>query len=265
MNPQTIKPGAVQAIRDRKLVSDYLSLDRVWASEALASLEDGTWRVASWYAYRTGIHLGLALFFKKLSPMPLFLVGAPNCLGHIVRREVHAGRILVECPLSCVGILKERYHFESASIMNKMQLLHFRQGAFSVMSQVKRLSPSDLPLARALHARNTENVPFDADQFTRGIYFGVEIENTLVSMAGTTVMCPDYRTATVGNVITDSAFRNKGYATSVLIRLCRELLDRRFDCVCIKVNRGNSGAVNIYRKIGFVKKTEYFEGLGKYK
>lgn len=257
-----IEQGKVVQLNERKLISDFLSLDRVWASEALLSMDDGFWSLASWYGYYDGSNLGLALIFPKITPAPVFLVGEPNCLANIIRREIKHEKIFVESSLSCLGILKERYNFNPALIMNKMQLQHFRPNSFSVHQSIERLKPEDFSKARELYFRTNEGTSFDPDQFQNGIYYGFKDKDKIVSMAGTTVICTDYRTATIGNVITDTEYAHKGYATSALIHLCTELIEQGYDCICIKVNRGNAQAISIYRRIGFIKKLEYFEGLG---
>lgn len=262
MDIKSFGPGQVLQVKDRKLISDFLSLDRVWASEALLSLSDDFWNVSEWYGYQDGSNLGLCLIFKKLSPTPVFLTGEPNCIAHIIRQEIKADKIFVECPLGCVGVLKEFYNFNSALIMNKMQLEHFRHSSFTIHPAIRRLTPDDFQMARDLYYRNTEYGNFDPDQFNNGIYFGVQDGPNLVSMSGTTVLCMDYRTATIGNVITDNNYRNRGYATSELILLCRAILEESYDCICMKANRGNNASISLYRRIGFVKKCEYFEGVG---
>ena len=258
-------PRVVNKVENRKIISDMLSLDRVWSSEALMSLSDNFWDIASWYGYQDYSNIGLALMFKKIKPMPLFLIGEPNCLSYVIRKEVLADSIFVECPLSCVGILKEKYDFDSASIMNKMKLEHFRPSSIEVNENLRKLTKEDLPKVRELFKRNVEDTVFDTAQFENGVYYGVEDGDNIVSMVGTTVLCLDYRTATIGNVITDHDYRSQGYASYALVLLCQELLEKSFDCICIKVNRGNSHAINIYRRIGFSKKNEYFEGIGKKK
>ncbi len=262
MEIKNSKPGEVYQVKDRKIISDFLSLDRVWASEALLSMSDEYWNLASWYAYKDGSNTGLGLMFKGLSPTPVFLIGEPHCIAHIVRQVIKFDKIFVESPLNCVGVLKEYFNFHSALIMNKMQLEHFRHSSYTIHPAVRRLTPQDFTMARELYLRNTEYGNFDMDQFNNGIYFGVQEGADLVAMAGTTVLCSDYRSATIGNVITDVNYRNRGYATSELILLCKEILEEAYDCVCIKANRGNIPSVSLYRRLGFVKKCEYFEGIG---
>lgn len=262
MDFKTSKSSQVFSVTDRKLISDFLSLDRVWASEALMSLSDSFWKISNWYGYQDGKNIGLGLVFPKMSPTPVFLAGEPNCLSHIIRESITSDKIFVECPFNCVNLLKEKYNFSSSLFMNKMQLQHFRHSSFTIHPNVRRLTKDDFIMARDLFYRNAEISSFDPDLFNNGIYYGVQDGASLVSMAGTTTMCFDYRTATIGNVITDHNYRNRGYATSELILLCQELLEETFNCICIKVNRGNNTAVTLYRRIGFVKTCEYFEGLG---
>jgi len=114
--------GQVSVVMDRKLISDYLSLDRLWASEAVISLNDEVWPISTWYGYNDGVHMGMALMFKKITPMPVFLTGEPNCIMPIIKSEVMPKEIFVEAPISCVGILKETYLFENALIMNKRKI-----------------------------------------------------------------------------------------------------------------------------------------------
>jgi GNAT superfamily N-acetyltransferase len=258
-----LSTGQVSIVKDRKVISDTLSMDRLWSSEALLSLDDRYWSLANWYHYHDGSNQGMLMIFPYLEPTPVFMIGEPNCLAHIIRTDVMPESTFVEAPISCVGLLKQQYEFNSAIIMSKMQMGHFRPNTFPSEPKVRRLESSDFQKAYDLYSRNVERGHFDADQFNNGIYFGVEEDGQLVSMAGTTVLCIDYRTATIGNVITDEHHRHKGYATAELIELCQQLIHYCYDCICIKVSRGNVGAITVYRRLGFVKKCEFFEGMGQ--
>ena len=160
----SIPVGQAVLTQDRKLISDALSLDRVWSSEALKSLDDGVWPLSSWYAYSDGTSLGLMMVLKSFTPTPVFLTGEPHCLAHLIRPQVLPKSIFVEAPTSCVGIFKALYEFHSALVMNKMVLKHFRPNAFAIHPRVRRLEISDFPRARDLYYRNTDG-NFDADQF----------------------------------------------------------------------------------------------------
>lgn len=258
----TLISGQVTRIQDRKLISDTLSLDRVWASEALMTLDDRYWDLANWYGYQDGSNQGLFMTFPNLVPTPVFMMGEPNCLTQIIKTDIMPDTIFVEAPISCVGMLKQQYEFDSIIIMSKMKMGHFRPSTFPTEPKVRRLEPRDYTLAHELYTRNVEKGHFDDDQFNNGVYFGVEEDDKLVAMAGTTVLCMDYRTATIGNVITDDDHRAKGYATALLIELCQQLIHYCYDCICIKVSRGNIGAITLYRRLGFIKQCEFFEGTG---
>lgn len=255
--------GIVTRTGNRKFVSDFLSMDRVWASEAIQSVTDQYWLMSNWVQYHDGKSYGLALILDQVKPTSVFLTGEPSCLAHIIRANLFGDEIFVEAPTSTLGVLKSVYHFETAFVMNKMVLKHFRETTAPSPSGIRRLQKEDAPRVLDLYQRVGETAPFDVQMFQDGVYYGVEKDGMLVSMAGTLVLCTDYRTATIGNVMTDKQYRNKGYAKACLVKLCQELLDKHFDCVCIKVNRGNTIGVGLYRRLGFVKALEYFEGQGK--
>jgi predicted GNAT family N-acyltransferase len=260
MNKGTLPIKQIIPTRDRKLVSDTLSLDRVWASEALKHLDDALWPLSSWYVYSDGNHLGLIL----LNASSVFLMGDPRCLAQMMDAPWLPKKIFVESPTSCVGILKSLYDFDSALVMHKMALKHFRANTFTIHPEVRPLRASDFPQARDLYVRNMGG-HFTLDQFQNNFYFGTEQNGNLVSMSGTASLCPDYCTATIGSVVTDAAHRNKGYATSELVLLCQQLLTDNYHCITIKVNRGNVSATALYRRIGFIKSCDYFEGVGHWK
>jgi predicted GNAT family N-acyltransferase len=204
------------------------------------------------------------MVLKNLSPTLVFLMGEPRCLARLIHPQVLPKQIFVEAPTSCVGILKSFYEFDSALSMKKLALKYFRPNTFTIHPRVRRLTSSDFPRARDLYCRNMGG-HFNADQFQNGLYFGVEQDEKLVSMSGTTALCPDYCTATIGNIITDMDHRHKDYETSELLLLCQKLLEDQYNCITIKVNRGNASAITLYRRIGFAKICDYFEGVGHFK
>ncbi|MBN1522444.1 MAG: GNAT family N-acetyltransferase, partial [Candidatus Aureabacteria bacterium] len=173
--------------------------------------------------------------------------------------------IFLECPLDFVGIVKKMYYFPVARIMVRMVLE--RDVPFNSLPEYapRLLTQDDLKAAFDLYEKVAGDARgFDAMQFVRGIYYGIEIDGRLVSMAGTQTISPKYMTATVGNVITDENHRGKGYAMACTYFLARDL-KKQFRCITINSNRGNKTGIHIYRRCGFVKEIEYFEGEGSRK
>jgi cyclic pyranopterin monophosphate synthase len=92
---------------------------------------------------------------------------------------------------------------------------------------------------------------FEPAQLESGLYCGIKDESSLlVSVAGIHLLNPDYRVAAIGNIVTDSSCRGRGYATKCV----RHILDRLFDVVdsvALNVNEDNTPAIYCYQKFGF--------------
>ena len=100
------------------------------------------------------------------------------------------------------------------------------------------LTQDDLKGAFDLYEKVVGNARgFDAMQFIRGVYYGIEVDGHLVSMAGTQTISPQYKTATVGNVITDDRHRGNGYAMACTYLLSQNLKEN-FDCIDFSISTG---------------------------
>ncbi len=92
---------------------------------------------------------------------------------------------------------------------------------------------------------------FEPAQLESGLYCGIKDEQgRLLSVAGIHLLNPDYRVAAIGNIVTDSSCRGKGYATKCV----RHILDQLFtfvDSVALNVIEDNMPAIYCYKKFGF--------------
>ena len=83
------------------------------------------------------------------------------------------------------------------------------------------------------------------------MYCGIKDEQgRLLSVAGIHLLNPDYRVAAIGNIVTDSSCRGRGYATKCV----RHILDQLFtlvDSVALNVLEDNMPAIYCYKKFGF--------------
>ncbi|MCK5708808.1 MAG: GNAT family N-acetyltransferase [Candidatus Aureabacteria bacterium] len=243
-------------------LEQFLLKDIIWSSEVIFTLEDNDENIARWFIARDGNILRTAMMIcPTYRPVPIFLAG--NVLGapKLFEKVAFNKNIFIECPLDFTGIVKERYFFPTLRVMVRMVLK--RDVPLSLPNEKpRRLNQDDLKKAFELYERVIGNTKgFDAMQFIRGTYYGVELDGNLISIAGTQTISPKYETATIGNVLTDANYRGKGFAMACVYLLTREL-KKTFKCITINVNRGNKTGIHIYRRCGFVKKLEYFEGQG---
>ena len=93
-----------------------------------------------------------------------------------------------------------------------------------------------------------------------GVYYGLRVNGQLVSAAGTHVVSPGARLAVVGNVLTHTDYRGRGFATAVTGAVTAELL-RACDQVVLNVRSDNPPALNAYRRLGFMDHVHFEERL----
>ncbi len=90
-------------------------------------------------------------------------------------------------------------------------------------------------------------------QFKAGPYYCVKHEGKIVSVAGVHLVTP--KIAQLGNIITDEAYRNRGFATACTNRLAADLASKgRIISLFVRVD--NAPAIHVYEKLGFYKERE---------
>ena len=98
-------------------------------------------------------------------------------------------------------------------------------------------------------------------QLRDGVYYGVEFNGQLVSVAGTHLVSPTFGVAAVGNIFTHPNHRRRGYATACTSHVVEELLAQNLNVV-LNVNRENADAIGIYERLGFRRHCPYIEVVG---
>jgi GNAT superfamily N-acetyltransferase len=93
-----------------------------------------------------------------------------------------------------------------------------------------------------------------------GVYYGLRVHGRLIAAAGTHVLSPAARLGVVGNVLTHTDFRGRGYATAVTGAVTAELL-KSCDHVALNVRADNPPAISAYRHLGYVEHVRFEERL----
>jgi predicted GNAT family acetyltransferase len=83
-----------------------------------------------------------------------------------------------------------------------------------------------------------------------GFYFGMKIDDQIVSVAGVHVYPPRFNVPAVANVAIRTHMRGNGFAQSVTARLCQKLVDN-VEHVGLSVEGSNEPAIRAYKNIGF--------------
>ncbi|MBX5327121.1 MAG: GNAT family N-acetyltransferase [Candidatus Bathyarchaeia archaeon] len=90
-------------------------------------------------------------------------------------------------------------------------------------------------------------------QLKVGPYYCVKQDGKIVSAAGVHVVTPQI--AQLGNIVTDEAYRNRGYATACTSVLATDLASKG-RIISLFVRTDNYSAMRVYEKLGFRKVRE---------
>jgi len=112
---------------------------------------------------------------------------------------------------------------------------------------VERIGKRDLePLNRFYGEHNAEAwVPI---QLRAGPYYCVKDKGKIVSVAGVHLVTPQI--AQLGNILTDEAYRNRGFATACTSTLAADLASQG-RIISLFVRIANAPAIHMYAKLGF--------------
>ena len=99
---------------------------------------------------------------------------------------------------------------------------------------------------------------FNARMLQTKQYFGLRIENRLVSIAGIHVYSEKYKVAALGNIVTHPDYRGNGFGKAVTAGLCQSLSEH-VDNIGLNVKADNAAAIALYEKLGFEIVGTYYE------
>lgn len=100
----------------------------------------------------------------------------------------------------------------------------------------------------------TQPGPFAQRTPELGTYLGIFESGRLVAMAGERVRIPGL--AEISLVCTHPEFRGRGYASSLVSAVARQMMARG-ETPFLHVLRDNTGAIRVYEKLGFARRRQF--------
>jgi ribosomal protein S18 acetylase RimI-like enzyme len=252
----------VRELTDKNQILSFLERDRLYAAYAIGDLEPELFAQCSWIAAeRSGEMRALALLFRGLDPPALFLMGEIVGLRSILLRAPFPREVFFTCLPEHLAMTRHFYAWEEPIAMWRMVLNAERFRA--VGGECVRLTPKDVGELTKLYAEDEEGgTGFNPQQIQKGVFYGLHLNDQLVSVGGTHLVSKAYGVAAVGNIFTLPQYRSKGYATAATSAVLTELVEWGIEDIVLNVSQDNAPAVSIYDKLGFERYCTFYEGLG---
>lgn len=243
---------------DRTLIRAFLERDRLFAAYAICDLDDREFSKTRWGAAFDGDDLvAVGLEYGGLSPQPLFAMGSNDGIAAILREVLKPRAAYVAALSEALPAIATQYRIDPGPQMVRMWV--DRSTFRPYPADVRRLLPVEIgDLNRLYQLGFASWLPSSA--VADGVYFGIRIGGRLVAAAGTHVISHEARLAVVGNVLTQTDYRGRGFATAATGAVTAELL-RTCDQVVLNVRSDNPPALQAYRRLGYREHVRFEERL----
>jgi ribosomal protein S18 acetylase RimI-like enzyme len=243
---------------DRALLHAFLAHDRLYAAYAICDLEEREFGRTRWgAAYSDDELVAVGLEYLGPTPQPLFVMGSTDGIAAVLRDVIKPRAAYIAARPEMIPAVAQHYRVDAGPEMVRMWVdrAHFRP----YPATVQRLLPVEIGELNRLYQLGFASwLPSSA--IADGVYYGMRVNGKLIAAAGTHVVSPTSRLAVVGNVLTHTDFRGRGFATAVTGAVTAELL-RTCDQVVLNVKADNPPAINAYRRLGFGEHARFDERL----
>jgi RimJ/RimL family protein N-acetyltransferase len=251
-------PLVVRTTTDRVMLRAFLERDRLFAAYAICDLDDREFKRTRWgVAFDGSEPIAVALEYAGLTPQPLFVLGRSDGITAILRDVVRPRAAFVAARSESVAAVAQVYRVDAGPPMLRMWV--DRSSFRPYPADVFRLLPVEIgDLNRLYQLGFASWLP--SSSIAEGVYYGIRVNGRLVAAAGTHVISHDARLAVVGNVLTATEYRGRGYAKATTSAVTAELL-RTCDEVVLNVRADNPPAIQAYRRLGYVEHVRFEERL----
>jgi ribosomal protein S18 acetylase RimI-like enzyme len=243
---------------DRDALRAFLGQDRLYAAYAICDLEDREFSRTRWAAaYDDDELVAIGLEYTGPTPQPLFVMGRSDGIAAVLRDVIKPRAAYIAARVDMLPAIETQYRVDAGPQMVRMWVdrMHFRP----YPATVQRLLPVEIGELNRLYQLGFASwLPSTA--IADGVYYGMRVNGRLVAAAGTHVVSPTSRLAVVGNVLTHTDYRGRGFATAVTGAVTAELL-RSCDQVVLNVRADNPPAINAYRHLGYSEHARFEERL----
>jgi ribosomal protein S18 acetylase RimI-like enzyme len=265
--PQATKRWRIELDADDATAYAALAADEIWNGYSIGDLAP-PYRAYAQFAVATlgdSTPSAACLLLRHPAFTALIPTGDPEGVAAALAAVELPQRTYVTAQATHLPALERHFSFvEGPEAMLRMAVTAatFRpRSAYEEL--VVRLGPADLAQAHDLYGSPEGRLvaPFHDDLLTLGPFYGVRVEGALVAAGGTHTVAARYGIAAIGNILTLSSFRGRGYATAVTAAIVAELLSRQCRVILLNVAEQNQAAERLYARMGFRAHCHYREGV----
>lgn len=255
-------PTVFQPLADKASIERFLRQDPEFYVYGLGDLDDFFWPYTTWYGWQEDDTVTdvVLVYTAQALPTVVAISRRPAALRGLLQAVIPLlpDRFYAHLSPGLEEAFAGTYRLDPHGLHHKMALrdaspiaaVEGHTHSSPADDKLVRLSRSDLDDLEHLYQESYLGNWFDPRMLETEQYFGVRVDDRLVSAAGVHVYSEHYRVAAIGNVVTHPAHRNQGYAGRVTARLCRSLLEK-VEHVGLHVKADNKAALTCYRKLGF--------------
>jgi ribosomal protein S18 acetylase RimI-like enzyme len=249
-------------LHDKSRIEAFLRKDVYLHIYSIGDLDDFFWPDTVWYGWENDSEIQAVTLLYTAADVPTLLA---------LSDKLDVMRELVQ---SIFHILPERFYAHlSPAVAEAVQLQcktksygkHYKMGLKNTSlphdidcSKVIRLTENDLDEMLALYEESYPGNWFNPGMLQTKQYFGIRLNDRLVSIAGIHVFSEQYKVAALGNIVTHSDYRGEGFGKAVMARLCQSLA-KHVDYIGLNVKADNAAAIALYKKLGFEIIATYYE------
>ncbi len=243
---------------DRAVLRVFLERERLFAAYAICDLDEREFGRARWAVAMAGNQLVAAgMEYTGPTPQSMFVLGGNDGIAAILRDVLRPRAAYISAAAEALPAVAQSYRIEPGPVMIRMRVDRALFRPYP--APVERLLPVEVgELNRLYQLGFAAWLP--AGAVAEGVYFGIRAAGRLVAAAGTHVVSREARMGVVGNVMTQTEYRNRGLAKAVTSAVTAELL-RYCDDVVLNVRADNPPAIAAYRTLGYEEHCRFEERL----
>ena len=247
---------------DKNLIEAFLRRNVYLHIYSIGDLDDFFFPDTVWYGWEQENEIqAVALLYKaSADPTLLALSEQQDVMRQLVQSIYHLlpERFYAHLSPAVAEAIQKQCETKSYGKHYKMGLKNRTLLDDIDCSQAIRLTEDELDDMLGLYKESYPRNWFNERMLQTKQYFGLRLDNRLVSVAGVHVYSEQYRVAALGNIVTHSDYRGRGFGKAVTARLCQSLFEH-VDNIGLNVKADNAAAIALYEQLGFEIVSAYYE------